>query len=85
MGKEEMAANLFRITQTEAKIRNENIRGQRALEFAAENVGHKVRQTMIQTSGNKPEDLPPAEDLKLVQKKLKSANKGLKKLDGPKM
>lgn len=84
MGREEMAANLFRVTQTEAKIRNENIRGQRPLETAAETVGRKVRQTMIQTSGNRPENLPPAEDIKEVHKKLKTAHKGLRKLDGPK-
>lgn len=84
MGKEEMAANLFRITQTEARIRNENIRGQNSLENAAETVGRKVRQTMVQTSGNRPENLPAAEDIKRVHKNLKSAHRGMRKLDKPK-
>ena len=84
MGKQEMAANLFRITETEAKIRNENIRGQRDLETAAETVGRRVRQTMVKTSGSRPESLPPAEDIKEVHKKLKFANRGMRKLDGPK-
>jgi len=46
MGNEELAANLFRITQTEARIRSENVRGQRALEVTAHHVGKKVRDTM---------------------------------------
>jgi DNA-damage-inducible protein D len=83
MGKQEMAANLFRITETEAKIRNENIRGQRNLETAAEGVGRRVRRTMVETSGSKPENLPPAEDIKEVHKKLKSAHRGMRRLDGP--
>jgi DNA-damage-inducible protein D len=81
MGKQELAANLFRITQTEAKIKNENVRGQRALENAAHDVGAKVRSTMIQTSGTKPEHLPTADDIKIVKRSLKSAHKTFKKLD----
>ncbi len=45
MGKQELAANLFRITETEAKIKNENVYGQRPLENAAEIVGRAVRET----------------------------------------
>lgn len=70
MGKEELAANLFRFTQTEAKIRNENIHGQRPLEKAAEIVGKKVRQTMDEISGQRPEDLPIAEDITKVRSEL---------------
>ncbi len=51
MGKTELAANLFRITQTEEKIRNEKIRGQKNLENAHYAVGRKVRQTMQEISG----------------------------------
>jgi DNA-damage-inducible protein D len=81
MGKEELAANLFRITQTEAKIRRENRRGQQSLERAAEEVGRRVRQTMEDISGNRPEELAPASDIKVVRKKLKSAQRGFRKLD----
>ncbi|MGH9634078.1 MAG: BRO family protein [Candidatus Angelobacter sp.] len=81
MGKQELAANLFRITQTEARIRNERIRGQRSLENAAHEVGRSVRETMIKTSGSKPEQLPIAEDIKVVRKGLKSAEKQFAKLD----
>jgi hypothetical protein len=44
-------------------------------------VGRKVRRTMIETSGKRPEDLPPAEDIKQVHKKLKSSHREIKKLD----
>jgi DNA-damage-inducible protein D len=78
MGKEELAANLFRVTQTEAKIRNENIRGQNRLETTAYSVGQKVRQTMVELSGNAPEQLPAAQDIKIVRSGLKKANRALR-------
>jgi DNA-damage-inducible protein D len=81
MGKQELAANLFRITQTEAKIKNERVHGQGALEAAANEVGRRVRATMIQTSGTRPEHLPVAEDIKVVKKSLKTARKEFEKLD----
>ena len=84
MGKTELAANLFRVTQTEEKIRGDGIRGQPALERAAETVGKKVRNTMIEISGKSPENLPPAEDIKNVHKKMKSSHREIKKLDKPK-
>ena len=62
MGREELAANLFRITQTEAKMKNENIKGQRASEIAAESVGREVRATMKRISNSTTEDLPLADD-----------------------
>ncbi len=63
MGKEELAANLFRITQTEAKIKNDNVKGQHDCEATAHSVGKTVRNTMIQISGTKPEDLPISPDI----------------------
>lgn len=84
MGKEELAANLFRITQTEAKIRNENIQGQNNLEVTAEKVGKEVRNTMIKISGTKPEDLELTDDVRTVKKDLKDTHKKFKKLDKPK-
>ena len=85
MGKEELAANLFRITQTEAKIRKENRRGQQSLERAAEEVGQRVRRTMQEISGNQPEALSPAEDIRVVRKQLKSAQREFRKLDRAKL
>lgn len=84
MGSEELAANLFRITQTEAKIRNESLRGQTRLERAAEDVGRKVRNTIKDIGGTMPEHLPASPDIRQVQKNLKSAHRTFKKLDGKK-
>ena len=83
MGKTELAANLFRVTQTEEKIRGERIRGQKPLERAAEDVGREVRRTMVKISGRRPEELPPAGDIKEVHKKLKSSHREIKRLDRP--
>ena len=81
MGKQELAANLFRITQTEAKITQEKIRGQIALEHTAHAVGCKVRQTMIEISGNRPEHLQPANDINEVRQGLKKTEKEFAKFD----
>ena len=84
MGSTELAANLFRITQTDEKIRNDDIRGQRPLERAAEFVGRGVRESMINLSGIPPEHLPAAEDIRTVRSALKSTGKEYAKLDAPK-
>lgn len=81
MGKTELAANLFRVTQTDEKIRNEDIRGQRPLERAAEYVGKTVRRTMINISGTVPERLPPEQDIKQVRSAIKRTGKEYAKLD----
>jgi DNA-damage-inducible protein D len=81
MGKTELAAHLFRITQTEEKIRNESIHGQGNLEVAAERVGRRVRQSMIEISGTPPEALPAETDIKQVRSGLKTTNKEFRKLD----
>lgn len=83
MGKTELAANLFRITQTDEKIKNENVRGQKPLERAAENVGRQVRETMRKISGTPPERLPPARDIHHVRSDLKQTNRHFAKLDKP--
>ena len=84
MGKSELAANLFRITQTEDKIRNEDIRGQKPLERAAESVGKKIRATMIEISGTPPERMPPEQDIRAVRTGLKKAGKAFAQLYKPK-
>jgi DNA-damage-inducible protein D len=84
MGKQELAANLFRITQTEAKIKNSNISGQKPLERAAFSVGQEVRNTMKKISGQTPEMLPAVEDIQVVKKELKGTHKEFTKLDKPK-
>jgi len=81
MGKQEMAANLFRLTETEAKIKNESVRGQYRLELTAEEVGKAVRSTMMKLSNTRPELLPAAPDIKQVQSGLKKTRKEFGKLD----
>ncbi|WP_295435128.1 hypothetical protein [uncultured Thiodictyon sp.] len=81
MGKTELAANLFRITQTEEKLKLDGVQGQASAEYTAETVGKKVRETMIEISGTPPERLLAAEDIKEVKKALKSTHRDFKKLD----
>ena len=80
MGKDELAANLFRITQTELKIKSDEIKGQPKLEATAENVGRQVRKSMIEISGVTPESMPVAEDIKELKKELKGVGKKLKQI-----
>jgi DNA-damage-inducible protein D len=81
MNKQEMAANVFRLSETEAKIKNDGIRGQQSLERAAQTVGAVVRSTMLRTSGTAPENLAITEDIKKVRSKLKKASRQMKKID----
>ena len=58
MGYEELAANLFRATQTEAKIKRDNIQGKENANQTHYNVGKEVRDTISRLGGTMPEDLP---------------------------
>lgn len=77
MGSYELAANLFRVKQTEEEIKNGNIFGQAELENTALNVGQDVRNVMIKRNGKKPEDLPIEEDIKKVKSELKKTKRRL--------
>jgi DNA-damage-inducible protein D len=81
MGKRELAGNLFRLTETEAKLKSEKIQGQRPAETAAFRVGQKVRAMMIENTGTRPELLPLAGDIKNVHRGLKQTAKELKQRD----
>lgn len=78
MGSTELAANLFRATQTEEKLRNENIQGKQKANQTHFEVGKKVRQTIKEIGGTMPENLPAADSIKKVQNKL--TNKPSKKI-----
>lgn len=84
MGKQELAANLFRITQTEAQIKGDGIRGQRDCEETAHSVGRVVRQAMMTTSKTRPEDLQLEGDIKKTKANLKKSSREFKKLDSKK-
>jgi DNA-damage-inducible protein D len=70
MGSTELAANLFRATQTEDKLRNENIKGKQKANQTHYEVGKKIRQTIKEIGGTMPEKLPVADSIKITQKKL---------------
>lgn len=74
MGSEELAANLFRATQAEAKLRRENIQGEQNANKAHHEVGKKVRKTIAEIGGTMPEDLPPADGVNKAQTRLKKAD-----------
>lgn len=79
MGSTELAANLFRATQAEDKLRRENIRNKDAANRVHAEVGRKVRLTIRELGGTMPENLPAAESIKKVEsrerKRIKSAEK----------
>lgn len=72
MGSTELAANLFRATQTDEKIRKENITGKEAANRTHFEVGRKVRQTIEELGGTMPEDLPtPEKSIKQIEREQK--------------
>jgi len=68
MGSTELAANLFRATQTEEKLRRDNIKGKQKANQTHYEVGKKVRQTIKELGGTMPENLPVAENIKKLEK-----------------
>jgi DNA-damage-inducible protein D len=85
MGAEELGANIFRITQTDAKIKREGLHGQNALETAAYHVGKAVRNAIAETGGTMPEDLPPEVHIKKIESDLKKTSKAFGKEDKKKI
>jgi DNA-damage-inducible protein D len=74
MGSTELAANLFRTTQTEEKLRRDKVRGKEKANLTHLEVGVKVRKTIQELGGTMPENLPPAENIKkLGAKKMKQS------------
>jgi DNA-damage-inducible protein D len=72
----ELAANLFRATQTEEKLRRENIQGKQAANQTHFEIGKKVRQTIKELGGTMPEELPvPNENLSKVARRVKAEEK----------
>lgn len=79
MGSTELAANLFRATQAEEKLRREKITGKDKANKAHREVGAKVRQTIKELGGTMPEELPAAESIRKLESKARKALKGKKK------
>ena len=77
MGSTELAANLFRATQTDEKLRRENIHGKAAANRTHLEVGKKVRQTIKDLGGTMPEDLPtPEKSIKQLEREREKLKKG---------
>ena len=76
MGSTELAANLFRATQTEEKLRRDNVKGKEAANQTHLEVGRKVRQTIAELGGTMPEDLPtPQKSIKQIESEQKKLMK----------
>lgn len=68
MGSTELAANLFRATQTEEKLRRDNIKGKQKANKTHYEIGKKVRKTIEEIGGTMPENLPIADSIKKLEK-----------------
>jgi len=72
MGSEELAANLFRITQTESKLKRDNISSENDANETHYNIGKNIRKVIAKNGGTMPENLPtPEKSLKELEKENK--------------
>ena len=72
MGSEELAANLFRITQTESKLKRDNISTEKEANKTHYNIGKNIREVIAKNGGTMPENLPtPEKSLKELEKEKK--------------
>ncbi len=75
MGSTELAANLFRATQTEEKLKRDKIKGKTQANETHFEVGKKVRKTIEELGGTMPENLPtPEKSIKKIEQKVKKLN-----------
>lgn len=81
MGRTELAANLFRVTQTEERIKSKNINGQPDLESTHFKVGREVRNIVMENVGRLPENLIQEKELPNIKKELKDGYKKMLKDD----
>ena len=80
MGSEELAANLFRITQTESRLKRDKIDTENKANKTHYEVGAKIRKTIKELGGTMPEDLPtPKKSLKQLEKENKKALNKIRK------
>jgi len=76
MGSEELAANLFRITQTESRLKKDNIQGEKQANKTHYKIGKNIREVIAKNGGTMPEDLPtPKKSLKELEKENKKSLK----------
>ena len=74
MGSEELAANLFRITQTESKLTKDNVSNESEANKTHYNIGKNIREVIAKNGGTMPEELPtPKKSLKQLEKENKES------------
>ena len=73
MNATELAANQFRMTQARDKLDRDNVRTQQRAIDTHHAVGKEVRDAIARIGGTLPEDIPPAEHIKAVEKRIKTA------------
>ena len=71
MGSTELAANLFKATQAEEKLKRDKIKGKQAANKTHYDIGKKVRDTIKEIGGAMPEDMPVAENIKKIEARAK--------------
>jgi DNA-damage-inducible protein D len=81
MGSAELAANYFRATQAEEKLRRDGVKGKAAANATHFTVGREVRETIKKLGGTMPEDLPVADSIKKIEAKRKKRLPGKEHLD----
>lgn len=81
MGRTELAANLFRITQTEERIKSQKVVGQAQLESTHYEVGKEVRGMVIKNTGRPPEALPQEREIPDLRKEFKAGARKMKQID----
>ena len=76
MGSDELIANLFRISQTEQKLKKDNVKTENVANEVHYEVGRKIRKTIQELGGTMPEDMPtPEKSLKELEKEQKKQQK----------
>ena len=76
MGSDELIANLFRISQTEQKLKKDNIQTEKKANETHYNIGRNIREVIEKIGGTMPEDLPtPKKSLKQLEKENKKSLK----------
>ena len=76
MGSDELIANLFRISQTEQKLKKDNVQAEKDANITHYTVGKNIREVIAKNGGTMPEDLPtPKKSLKQLEKENKKSLK----------
>lgn len=84
MGRTELAANLFRVTQTEERLKQDQIKDKSEARRTHYNVSQKIRKMVMENTGRAPEGLPMERRLPDVKKELKKGKKLFDQIDKPK-